>query len=331
VTNANSGTPSSGSTISQYDIDAGGELSPKNPAVVTTPFSPAGIVVSPDGQSVYVASHALDVVSQYDVGAGGALSPKSPPLVSTPGEGPFAVAVSPDGRSLYVTGLATDNGPGIVSQYDIGAGGKLSPKSPPTVAAGTTPTGVAVRPDGASAYVVDATGNDVLQYDLGAGGTLTPKSPPSVAAGMNPGKVALSADGHDAYVTNENDNSVSQYTVGAGGALSPKSPAAVPVGRAPFGIAVRSTLGTPPPPPTIGDVIASIQALGLPGGTENALLAKLNGAQQSLDGGQSGAACNALGAFVNQVNAQSGKKIAAGDAQSLTDQAAAVQQSLGCG
>ena len=43
--------------------------------------------------------------------------------------------MSPDGGSVYVTNIGDDS----VSQYDIGAGGALSPKNPATVAAGDSP------------------------------------------------------------------------------------------------------------------------------------------------------------------------------------------------
>jgi hypothetical protein len=52
------------------------------------------------------------------------------------------VAVSPDGGSAYVTNGNSDS----VSQYDIGAGGALSPKSPAAVATGHFPFAVAVSP-----------------------------------------------------------------------------------------------------------------------------------------------------------------------------------------
>ena len=49
----------------------------------------------------------------------------------------------PDGRSVYVTngGFAS---PGTISQYSVGAGGRLSPKSPATVATGTDPSHLAM-------------------------------------------------------------------------------------------------------------------------------------------------------------------------------------------
>jgi len=56
--------------------------------------------------------------------------------------------VTPDGGSVYVanTGDFFDPANDNVSQYDVGAGGALSPKSPPTVATGDRPFGVAVSP-----------------------------------------------------------------------------------------------------------------------------------------------------------------------------------------
>ena len=99
------------------------------------------------------------------------------------GVDPFGVAVSPDGGSVYVANAASDS----VSQYDVGAGGALAPKSPATVAAGDVPFGVAVSPDGGSVYVANVSGDNVSQYDVGAGGALSPKSPATVAAGT-PGR-----------------------------------------------------------------------------------------------------------------------------------------------
>jgi hypothetical protein len=79
-----------------------------------------------------------------------------------------------------------------ITQFDIGAGGRLSPKSPATVAAGIQPIGVAVSPEGSSVYVTDTAGDKVFQYDVGAGGRLSPKSPATVAAGIHPVAVAVS-------------------------------------------------------------------------------------------------------------------------------------------
>ena len=58
--------------------------------------------------------------------------------------------------------------------------------SPATVAAGATPLGVAVSPDGGSVYVANDSRDSVSQYDVGAGGALSPKSPATVATGALP-------------------------------------------------------------------------------------------------------------------------------------------------
>jgi len=324
-------TDSNSNHVSQYDVGVGGALAPKSPkSFVSAGQSPGGVAVSPDGRSVYVTNVGASTVSQYDVGAGGALAHKKPATVAA-GSGPFDVAVSPDGTSVYVTNLGSSN----IRQYNVGAGGTLVPKSPATVSSASATVGIAVSPDGTSVYVTNE-GSVVSQYHVGLGGGLVPMSPPTVPAGNSPDKVAVSPNApHNVYVTNGNSNDVSQYDVGTGGALAPKSPATVPVGTSPFGLAVRPTLATPPPPPpqppTIADVIASVQALDLPGGSEGALLAKLTGAQRDLEANNRGGACGKLGAFINQIQAHSGKAIPAADAQTVIDQATKVSQSLGCG
>ena len=136
----------------QYDVGPGGELSPKSPATVATGEGANSVAVSPDGESVYVASNASSTgesgyVSQYDVGPGGALSPKGPAKVAA-GSRAKSVTVSPDGQSVYVI----DKYEGTISQYDVGAGGVLSPGTktsvvtPDELAAGDWPEDMAVSP-----------------------------------------------------------------------------------------------------------------------------------------------------------------------------------------
>ena len=60
-----------------------------------------------------------------------------------------------------------------------------------------------------------------------------------------------------------------------------------------------------------------VLVLGLPKGIENSFVVKLNAALNAFDRGDYEASKNLLGAFINQVMAQSGKKIATGDAELL--------------
>ncbi len=221
-------------TVAQYDIGAGGRLTPKTPTGVAAGSDPYDIAITPDGKSAYVANYDTDRVLQYNIGAGGALSPKNPSSVAS-GVNPVGVAVSPDGKSVYVT----DTGSHQISQYDVRAGGLLAPKTPAAVAAGSYPYSVAVSPHGTSVYVADFVAAGVVwQYDVAPDGRLTPKSPPSVAAGDLPGAVAITPDGNSVYVANYGSSSVGQYDVGAGGRLNPKTTATVPAGAFPDGLAV---------------------------------------------------------------------------------------------
>jgi beta propeller repeat protein len=76
-----------------------------------------------------------------------------------------------------------------------------------------------------------------------------------------------------------------------------------------------------------------INSLNLKRGIENSLDAKLNAALAALDAARAGAtgtACNVLGAFINEVNAQTGKAITAVDASLLLAVAQQIRSVLGC-
>ena len=68
---------------------------------------------------------------------------------------------------------------------------------------------------------------------------------------------------------------------------------------------------------TIDDMETVIEELNLPGGTESSIQSKISNALESIEKGKKGAAVNQLKAFINQVNAQKGKKIPKKDADML--------------
>ncbi len=219
--------------VAQYDVSNAGLLSPKVPATVPGAAVPMGIVVTPDSNSVYVAS-VDGTIFQYDVGAGGGLSPKNPATVPTIA-GATGLAVSPDGSSVYVSITGTG---AAVYQLSVGASETLSPKNPATVAADEAPSSVTVSPDGNSVYVTNRDSDTISQYDVGSGGTLAPKSAGEVGTGEEPSALVVSPDGESAYVINAGDGSVSQYGIGAGGVLAPKQPNSVSGISNPAGVAV---------------------------------------------------------------------------------------------
>ena len=188
-------TNSEDKTVSQYTINAvNGELEAKSPATVAAGLGPTGVVVSPDGKSVYV--HNAGTISQYDIDSEGKLSPKSPASVpagiSSSTDDTTPIAVSPDGRSLYSTDES--NVSPRVLQFDIGSGGKLSPKSPEYLEseANVNPTNIALTSDGKSAYVTNVFGKSVSLYDINpVTGTLSPKTLAKVTVGEFPEGIAV--------------------------------------------------------------------------------------------------------------------------------------------
>jgi virginiamycin B lyase len=103
---------------------------------------------------------------------------------------------------------------------------------------------------------------------------------------------------------------------------------------APSGVAVDALAapapGPGPGPPTITRLVADVQGLGLPRGIERGLLAKLGAAQRNVDAGDLEAACGSLGAYSNQVHAQSDHTLDGDQAAELIAEATAIRELLGC-
>jgi DNA-binding beta-propeller fold protein YncE len=79
------------------------------------------------------------------------------------------------------------------------------------------------------------------------------------------------------------------------------------------------------------DLVADVLGYGLSSrGTEQSLIGKLEGALADLARGNDAAACGDLGAFVNHVAAQGGKKLSSGQAADLTAAALQIRAVLAC-
>ncbi len=86
------------------------------------------------------------------------------------------------------------------------------------------------------------------------------------------------------------------------------------------------------PEAALAKLITFVQGVsGVNPGQRNSLLAKLSAANDSLQRGNSNAACGQLNAFVNEVDAdQKAGRLTGGDAGTMTDAARQIQRSLGC-
>jgi len=207
----------------------------------------SGVAVSPDGDSVYVASLAGDSISHFTRAANGTLSyqgcfsdfvtgcavPADPAL-----DGAAGVAVSPAGDSVYVASRDDDS----ISHFTAAANGDLAYQGcfADTAAAGCSvpadpalngAIGVAVSPGSNSVYVTSLTDDSISHFTAAANGDLAYQGcfADSCAEGCaqpaNPALdgaagVAASPGGDSVYVASPGDNSISHFTRAAGGNLS---------------------------------------------------------------------------------------------------------------
>jgi subtilisin-like proprotein convertase family protein len=84
------------------------------------------------------------------------------------------------------------------------------------------------------------------------------------------------------------------------------------------------------PAQKIADLQATVSGMGLRKGLTTALNSKLDEALAALDADDTAGACGSLQAFLNQVKAQTGKKLTEAQAEQLTDAANDIRTQLGC-
>jgi DNA-binding beta-propeller fold protein YncE len=122
---------------------------------------------------------------------------------------------------LYVTNARS----GDVSSLAIGPGGTLSPLVPPVstggctpegTGPGCTPRGIALTPNGATAYVVNSDSDTLSVFRVGVQGALQP-DPRIVKTGDEPWGATVAPNGRTLYVTNTGDATVSAYRIGLDG------------------------------------------------------------------------------------------------------------------
>jgi type I site-specific restriction-modification system R (restriction) subunit len=80
----------------------------------------------------------------------------------------------------------------------------------------------------------------------------------------------------------------------------------------------------------VEELIDLVESFELPRGIERALVVKLEHALEAIIDGDLKRACNLLRAFINQVNAQKGKKITEAQAEELLEAAAQIRSVIGC-
>ncbi|HTG93402.1 MAG TPA: hypothetical protein VL866_12505 [Pyrinomonadaceae bacterium] len=80
----------------------------------------------------------------------------------------------------------------------------------------------------------------------------------------------------------------------------------------------------------IDDLISQVRSFNLQPGIANSLIRKLQNALDAIDAGDTATACSSLNAFINECQAQSGKKLTAQQAAQLITAASQIKTGLGC-
>lgn len=180
---------------------------------ISTGSTPFGIAISPDGSTLYVTNQGTNNTRRIDVASKTALSP----LISTPGN-PFFVTVNPAGTRVYVGALGGNSVAvidtstnGVVATVALGAGVRglaVSPTgrylfvatdgqplkvidtntntvvtSPVPLPLGLNSSGMVLSPDGATAYVANASSDNISVLDVPREAVITSSAPTAASAG----------------------------------------------------------------------------------------------------------------------------------------------------
>jgi YVTN family beta-propeller protein len=168
-------------------------------ATIPVPNGAVAVAVTPDGTRAYVVGNG--VVSVIDTATNTVVG--SPIPVGSFRFGLLVgIAITPNGSSVYVA----NGGSGTVSVIDTASNTVVD-----TISVGTTPSGIAITPDGTHAYVVDsnvgaANGvtSKVFVIDIATNAVVG-----TIPVGSVPVGIAITPDGTHAYVGNSESGSIS--------------------------------------------------------------------------------------------------------------------------
>jgi len=165
---------------------------------------PAGIALSPDGRSLYVAENLGDSLAVLSLPDGRLVQ-----RLAT-GRYPYGVAVAPDG-TVFVSAWGAER----VAVYRPG-GAALEPAG--EIAVGRHPSALLLNADGSRLFVASASTDRIAVADTRTRAVIaTLEDPPAAgaASGSTPNALALSPDGTHLLVAEADNNAVAVFALSA--------------------------------------------------------------------------------------------------------------------
>lgn len=201
---------------------------------------PAGVGVSPDGNTLYVAENLADSVAVVDLATG-----KVTQRLATE-RYPYGVAVARDG-TVYVSAW----GGSTVSVFRPASTGKL--QSVARVTAGRHPSAMVLSGDGNRLFIASGSTDRIAVMDTRTRRVITTLEDPPPAGpheGSTPNALALSDDGKKLFVAEADNNAVAVFNLSpitagldagaSGGTTADKLAGRIPMGWYPAALAVAN-------------------------------------------------------------------------------------------
>jgi len=166
---------------------------------------PAGLALSRDGRTLYVAENLADSLAVVDLATGAVVQ-----RVAT-GHYPYGVVVTPDG-AVYVSNW----GGWDLSSYAADPAGRL--RATGTIRVGRHPSALLLGARGNRIFVASASTDRVVSVDPARGrviGELLDPPPSGPGEGTTPNALALSSDGTRLFVAEADANAVAVFNLSA--------------------------------------------------------------------------------------------------------------------
>jgi hypothetical protein len=274
--------------------------------------------VNPVTNKIYTANAGISNVTVID----GATNTTTSVGASTT---PVWVAVNPATNEIYVANAGSSNVTVLSEQQvqTIPLTAAISPL-PGNQTSSPTPTFTFAASSGFSPI---APPPDAVYFQVDTWqGAWTPATVTTIPGSFTGTAPALSPGVHllYAYATDGQDATSIQAGGGSAGASSEQSSPVI------GNITAYLFLVTAPPALELEDLQVRVQRLHIPQEIRSSLIAKLSNAKASFEAGHTQHVCPLLGAFVNEVRAQSGKKIPTVLADELIDAATEIRVTIGC-